>query len=212
MAERIAGCDLGKASASFVITRGDEDGVVTIESSDYQSHDGKPLELFRRWYRDNDVASCAALGATGIYADDLIAPVFVLPEDSCQEAALEGDASLRGPLNLVSIGARGYGVLSRRELGAGGSGYSYQYLENDKCSSGAGENIQKMAARFGLTIEQADITRELGIVLDGEAASALQLDEEQVWLNGARASVCPQSGRWRRAECAQSRSRYQAPD
>ncbi len=156
MAERIAGCDLGKASASFVITRGDEDGVVTIESSDYQSHDGKPLELFRRWYRDNDVASCAALGATGIYADDLIAPVFVLPEDSCQEAALEGDASLRGPLNLVSIGARGYGVLSRRELGAGGSGYSYQYLENDKCSSGAGENIQKMAARFGLTIEQAD--------------------------------------------------------
>lgn len=63
-----------------------------------------------------------------------------------------------------------------------------------------------------LTIEQADITRELGIVLDGEAASALQLDEEQVWLNGARASVCPQSGRWRRTECAQSRSRYQAPD
>jgi len=48
----------------------------------------------------------------------------------------------------VSIGARGYGVLSRRELGGSGAGafsrressgagarYFYQYLENDKCSS-----------------------------------------------------------------------------
>ncbi|MBI5504114.1 MAG: hypothetical protein HY899_04910 [Deltaproteobacteria bacterium] len=157
-ADRIAGCDLGKASASFVVTTIDQHGRASVESSDYQLHDGKPLELFRRWYREYDIASCAVLGATGIYADDLIAPALVLPEDSCQEAALELDGDLQGPLNLVSIGARGYGVLSRREIGGnnGSSRYFYQYLENDKCSSGAGENIQKMAARFGLAIEQAD--------------------------------------------------------
>ncbi len=104
-ANRIAGCDLGKASASFVVATVDDRGVVTAVSSGYQLHEGKPLELFKHWYREHDVASCAALGATGIYADDLVAPVLVLPEDSCQEAALESDADLHGPLNLVSIGA-----------------------------------------------------------------------------------------------------------
>jgi len=86
--------------------------------------------------------------------------VLVLPEDSCQEAALEMDRALEDALNLVSVGARGYGVLSRRPSGSSRNGNGavrlYQYLENDKWSSGAGENIQRMAGRFGLTIEEAD--------------------------------------------------------
>ncbi|MDH3213996.1 MAG: acyl-CoA dehydratase activase-related protein, partial [Myxococcales bacterium] len=163
MTRRVAGCDLGKASVSFVLARAGDDGAIVVEDTRYELHEGNPLELFRQWYLEHDVASCAALGATGIYADELTPPVLIVPEDSCQEAALERESDIEGPLNLVSIGARGYGVLSRRPLGpegrphnGNGSAYLYQYLENDKCSSGTGENIRKIAGRFGLSIEKAD--------------------------------------------------------
>ena len=156
MTKRVAACDLGKASVSFVTATVGDDGAIVIEDTHYQLHDGNPLELFAQWYRDNDVASCAVLGATGIFGDELADPVFVLPEDSCREAALELQPDLEDSLNLVSIGARGYGVLSRRPSGDGDAKHLYQYVENDKCSSGTGENIQKIAGRFGLTIEEAD--------------------------------------------------------
>lgn len=163
MNQRIAGCDLGKASASFVIARVTDAGEWVVEQSRSELHDGNPLDLFRSWYLEQDVAGCAALAATGIYADELTDPVLILPEDSCREAALELEPGLADSLSLVSVGARGYGVLSRRpsDENAGrndGSGprYRYQYLENDKCSSGSGENIQKITSRFGLTIPEAD--------------------------------------------------------
>ena len=160
MSRRVAGCDLGKASASFVVARIDDGGGIVVEDVQYAPHDGKPLDRFERWYREMHVETCVALAATGVYAADLGAPVLVLPEDSCQEAALEMDRALDDSLNLVSVGARGYGVLSRRPSGSSRNGNGavrlYQYLENDKCSSGAGENIQRMAGRFGLTIEEAD--------------------------------------------------------
>jgi hypothetical protein len=163
MSRRIAGCDLGKASSSFAIASVGDGGEVVIEDVQYLLHEGKPLELFREWYREKDVASCAALGATGIYADELTDPVLTLPEDSCQEAALELQSGLEDSLNLVSIGARGYGILSRKPGGSerpgrngGAPSFTYQYLENDKCSSGTGENIKKIAGRFGLSIEEAD--------------------------------------------------------
>jgi activator of 2-hydroxyglutaryl-CoA dehydratase/predicted nucleotide-binding protein (sugar kinase/HSP70/actin superfamily) len=160
MSKRVAGCDLGKASASFVLARVDDGGNVVVEEVEYALHDGKPLDRFERWYREKNVEACVALAATGVYAAELGEPVFVLPEDSCQEAALEMQPRLEDSLNLVSIGARGYGVLSRRPSSSSSNGNrslrTYQYLENDKCSSGTGENIQRMAARFGLSIEEAD--------------------------------------------------------
>ncbi|RMF19936.1 MAG: hypothetical protein D6760_12545, partial [Deltaproteobacteria bacterium] len=154
---RIAGCDLGKASASFVIAETTAEGTLRVVHHDYVLHEGKPMEALRRWYREQRVFECALLGATGAYADELVSPVSVFPEDSCQEAALDLDPTLPGELNLVSIGARGYGVLARSETRANGSSMRHvQYLENDKCSSGAGENVQRMAARFGLSVEEAD--------------------------------------------------------
>lgn len=51
-----------------------------------------------------------------------------------------------------------------------------------------------------LPIENADVGRALRIDFDVDPSTSLQLDEEQVWLNGARASVCPDSGRWCRAD------------
>ena len=47
-----------------------------------------------------------------------------------------------------------------------------------------------------LPIEHADVAQALGIAFDTDPATALRLEEEQVWHQGARASVCPDSGRW----------------
>jgi len=47
-----------------------------------------------------------------------------------------------------------------------------------------------------LPIEQADVAQALGIAFDTDPATASRLEEEQVWCHGARASVCPDSGRW----------------
>ncbi|WP_454726995.1 MULTISPECIES: hypothetical protein [Cupriavidus] len=49
-----------------------------------------------------------------------------------------------------------------------------------------------------LPIEDARVGRALGVAFDTDPATARQLEEEQVWLGGARAGVCPDSGRWRR--------------
>lgn len=48
-----------------------------------------------------------------------------------------------------------------------------------------------------LPIVNTDVARVLGIDFDIELAMALRADEEQVWRKGARAAVCPESGRWR---------------
>ena len=47
-----------------------------------------------------------------------------------------------------------------------------------------------------LPIEHADIGRALRIDFDTDPVTAMRLAEEQVWLNGAPANVCPTSGRW----------------
>ena len=160
MSTRVAGCDLGKASACFTIGSIEENGSMKIEEIKRINHEGKPFEVFKQWYNENRIGSCAALGATGVYADELTEPVLILPEDSCQEAALEYLPHLEDTLNLVSVGARGYSVLTRQVLTEGADNnekrFRYQYLENDKCSSGTGENVQKMASRFGMTLEEAD--------------------------------------------------------
>jgi activator of 2-hydroxyglutaryl-CoA dehydratase/predicted nucleotide-binding protein (sugar kinase/HSP70/actin superfamily) len=157
MAMKIAGCDLGKTSISFVIVNRHDNGQVDVESASHISHDGNPFDVFKKWYQENNIFECRALGATGLYAGELTEPVLVFPEDACQEAALEADVFAPDEMNLVSVGARGYSVLARRPAEGGhASRYLYQFLENDKCSSGAGENIAKMTKRFGMGIEAAD--------------------------------------------------------
>lgn len=46
-----------------------------------------------------------------------------------------------------------------------------------------------------LPIENADVAQALGITFDTNPSTATQLDEEQLWQNGAPARVCPESGR-----------------
>ena len=47
-----------------------------------------------------------------------------------------------------------------------------------------------------LPIQNIGLRRALQIACDIDPATALSLDQEQVWRNGARVDVCPQSGRW----------------
>ena len=111
---KIAGCDLGKASAGFFIATVRPDGSLEGGKATRVSHDGNPFGVFKTWYMENRIADCAALGATGLYADELKAPVMVFPEDACQESALEANPAFPDEMNLVSVGARGYSVLSRK--------------------------------------------------------------------------------------------------
>ena len=63
----------------------------------------------------------------------------------------------------------------------------------------AGRACTQVFLTWELPIENAQVARQLGVGFDIDPAAALLLDEEQVWLNGARADVCPESGRWRAA-------------
>lgn len=53
-----------------------------------------------------------------------------------------------------------------------------------------------------LPIEDVHIARALGVAFDIDPETALRLEDEQVWLNGARARVCPATGRWYPADPA----------
>jgi hypothetical protein len=50
-----------------------------------------------------------------------------------------------------------------------------------------------------LPIENARVAQALGIAFDTAPDTALGLEEEQVWVNGAAAQLCAQTGRWRPA-------------
>ncbi len=150
MSRRVAAADLGKSSAKLLVGTVAPGGVV-IESSDIVVHEGRPLEALASWYTERRVARCAGLAVTGLYGDEVAAPALAsLPEDACLASALDLLPGLAGAQNLVSVGARGYSVLTRDPEGR------VQFVENDKCSGGTGETMLKMAARFGLAIEEAD--------------------------------------------------------
>jgi len=50
-----------------------------------------------------------------------------------------------------------------------------------------------------LPIEDQRVASALEIAFDVIASAALPVDEEQLWVNGAPAILCPDSGRWREA-------------
>ena len=143
----VAGCDLGKATASFSIARLDPSGVLTVIDTATVTHDGAPLETFEQWYKEQGAHRFAAIGATGLHGRELSEPIMAgLPEDACVEAAVPAE----GAFNIVRVGARGFSVWTRTAAG------HVTFAENERCSSGTGETMVKIAARFGLEIGEAD--------------------------------------------------------
>ena len=101
MSLRIAAADLGKSSAKLLTGRADA-GQVVVEETRVVDHQGAPLEVFSSWYRERDLAQAAALGVTGLYADEVREPALSgLPEDACLEASLALMPELSGPMNLL---------------------------------------------------------------------------------------------------------------
>ena len=155
MQHRIGACDLGKATASFAVAQINDNGKITLEDIQTIQHNGKVVDVFQSWYQEQKIDQCQGLTATGVYTERLKSPVVILPEDNCQEAQLEsplgGQEAFPDAMSLVSVGASGYRVLSRTLSKADGKRkhYLYQFIENDKCSSGTGENLQKLVNRFG---------------------------------------------------------------
>jgi hypothetical protein len=74
----------------------------------------------------------------------------------------------------------------------------------DRCSTGfdaadfsAGKDCSQVFLTWEIPIENADVGQALDVAFDIDPSTALRLGEEQVWVNGAIATVCPDSGRWR---------------
>jgi activator of 2-hydroxyglutaryl-CoA dehydratase/predicted nucleotide-binding protein (sugar kinase/HSP70/actin superfamily) len=150
MTTRYAGCDLGQSSLKLAILRLDA-GRLSLEAEPRTLvHEGRSLERLLEVYRAHDLAGCAALGVTGLHAGELAAPARSFPEDACQEAALSLQPDLPATLTLLRVGARTTSVLCREP------GAPARYLENEKCASGTGENLAKIAARFGLGLDEVD--------------------------------------------------------
>ena len=77
-----------------------------------------------------------------------------------------------------------HGVIQR-----GSSGFNVADFAPD-------QDCTQIFLTWELPIEDAHVGDALEVTFDVDRSTSLQLDEEQVWLNGARAIVCPESGRW----------------
>lgn len=72
------------------------------------------------------------------------------------------------------------------------SGYDDAEFDEDR-------DLSQVFLTWELPIEDTALARALGIVFDVDAASALRLDDEQVWADGARVVVHPGLGHWKPA-------------
>lgn len=90
---------------------------------------------------------------------------------------------VRGTAMIFDTG-QPHGVILRR--GAG-------FREADFA---AGLDLAQLFLTWELPIEDARVAGALGIEFDVDAATAPQLDEEQIRVNGARAAIDPESGLW----------------
>lgn len=64
----------------------------------------------------------------------------------------------------------------------------------------ADQDFTQIFLTWELPIENVSVGSALRIAFDIDPSTSLQLDDEQVWVNGARASVCPDSGCWCQAD------------
>jgi hypothetical protein len=66
----------------------------------------------------------------------------------------------------------------------------------DAADFAAGREGPQVFLTWELPLEDARVAHALGVAFDVDPPTASRLDEEQLWLNGAPAAMCPASGRW----------------
>ncbi|MDR5815451.1 MULTISPECIES: hypothetical protein [unclassified Caballeronia] len=59
------------------------------------------------------------------------------------------------------------------------------------------QDLTQVFLTWELPVEDARIAQALNVAFDTAPATALQLDDEQVWVDGAPASLCPETGSWK---------------
>ncbi|WP_213781326.1 hypothetical protein [Caballeronia sp. dw_276] len=60
----------------------------------------------------------------------------------------------------------------------------------------AEQDFTQLFLTWELPVEDEHVTEALDIVFDTAPSTSPQPEEEQVWLNGAHVTLCPDSGRW----------------
>lgn len=60
----------------------------------------------------------------------------------------------------------------------------------------SGRDCSQVFLTWELPIENINLAQTLQVAFDIDKSRSLQLDEEQVWRNGARAGLCPGTGQW----------------
>ena len=63
---------------------------------------------------------------------------------------------------------------------------------------GAGQDLSQLFLTWELPIADARVARALQVAFDVDPSACAQAIDEQVWVNGHPASVCAESGQWRR--------------
>lgn len=94
---------------------------------------------------------------------------------------------VRGTVVIFDTG-QAHGVIARRS-----NGFKVADFPND-------QDLTQIFLTWELPIEKVDVAHLLQINFDTDLETALRLDAEQLWVNGALASVCPNLGQWRRAD------------
>jgi hypothetical protein len=94
---------------------------------------------------------------------------------------------VRGTVVIFDTG-QAHGVIARNSDGFQAADFSVE------------QDLTQIFLTWELPIEQADVAQLLQITFDTDPATALLLEEEQLWVNGALARVCPSSGQWRPAD------------
>lgn len=94
---------------------------------------------------------------------------------------------VRGTVVIFDTG-QAHGVIARRS-----DGFKVADFPSE-------QDLIQIFLTWELPIEQVDVAQLLQITFDTDPGTALLLNEEQLWVKGALALVCPNSGQWREAE------------
>ena len=140
----------------------------------------------------SDVALMACLGAKYHHVGDLFGGMAFCNLFLSEDVGLDlhfPSTGHRIPINRGTVvifdTAQPHAVIER---GSGGFSVA-DFLSPD-------QDCTQVFLTWEMSIENPHVEHALQIAFDTDSLTAALLNTEQVWRNGARASVCPESGRW----------------